>query len=126
MKVNSNYKYTKSHEWVEVLNDGKYRIGITDYAQNALGDLVYANMPSEGDAIKVGKSFADVESVKAVAELYSPVSGTICAVNEAIGNTPGLLNSEPYDSWIITVTDITETEDLLTPEEYEEYCKTLT
>ena len=125
MKINNNYKYTKSHEWVEMLSDGKYKIGITDYAQDALGDLVYVNMPSKDDTIETGKTFADVESVKAVAELYSPVSGTICAVNDAIGDTPGLLNSEPYDSWIITVADVTKTEELLTPEEYEAYCKTL-
>jgi len=125
MKINSHYKYTKSHEWVEKLSDEKYRIGITDYAQDALGDLVFVNMPSEGDTVETGKTFADVESVKAVAELYSPVSGTICAVNNAVSDTPGLLNSEPYNSWIITIADVTETEELLTPEEYEEYCKTL-
>ena len=125
MKINSNYKYTKSHEWVEMLSDGKYKIGITDYAQHALGDLVYVNMPAKGDAVETGKTFADVESVKAVAELYSPVSGTICAVNDAVGDAPGLLNAEPYNSWIITVVDVTGTEELLTPEEYEEYCKTL-
>jgi glycine cleavage system H protein len=124
MRINSNYKYTKSHEWVANLTDGKYRIGITDYAQNALGDIVYVNMPSVGDAVEIGKSFADVESVKAVAELYSPVSGKICEVNDAVGDTPGLLNSEPFESWIITVADVIEIEELLTPEEYEEFCKT--
>ena len=125
MKLNNNYKYTKSHEWVEMLSDGKYRIGITDYAQDALGDLVYVNLPSKGDAVETGKTFADVESVKAAAELYSPVNGMICAVNNAVGDAPGLLNSEPYNSWIITVADVTKTEELLTPKEYEEYCKTL-
>jgi len=125
MKLNNNYKYTKSHEWVEMLEGGQCRIGITDYAQRALGDIVFVNMPAEGDAIEKGKPFADIESVKAVGELYSPVSGTICAVNNAVADEPGLLNAEPYTHWIITATDITETSDFLTPEEYEEYCKTL-
>ena len=125
MKLNNNYKYTKSHEWVEMLEGGQCRIGITDYAQRALGDIVFVNMPDEGDAIEKGKPFADIESVKAVGELYSPVSGTICAVNNAVADEPGLLNAEPYTHWIITATDITETSDFLTPEEYEEYCKTL-
>ena len=125
MKLNNNYKYTKSHEWVDMLEGGQYRIGITDYAQHALGDIVFVNMPAEGEAIEKGKPFADIESVKAAGELYSPVSGTICAVNHAVGDEPGLLNSEPYTSWIITASNVTETNEFLTPEEYEEYCKTL-
>ena len=125
MKINSNYKYTKSHEWAEKLDDGRYRIGITNYAQHSLGDLVYVNMPSEGEVVEIRKAFAEVESVKAVAELFSPVSGRICAVNEALSDTPGLLNSEPYDSWIIIVAEVTATEKFLTSEEYEEYCQML-
>jgi glycine cleavage system H protein len=125
MNINHNYKYTKSHEWVEILGDGSHRIGITDYAQHSLGDIVYVNMPSDGDTVVTGQSFADVESVKAVAELYSPVSGMISAVNQAVGDSPGILNTEPYNSWIITVTGVTETEEFLTPEEYETFCKHL-
>jgi len=123
MKLNNDYKYTKSHEWVEMLDGGQCKIGISDYAQHELGDIVFVNLPSEGDAVEKGKPFADIESVKAVAELYSPVSGTVCAVNNAVSDEPGLLNSEPYASWIITAGDVTETNELLTPEEYEEYCK---
>ena len=125
MKINSHYKYTKSHEWAENLNDGRYRIGITDYAQHSLGDLVFVNLPSEGEVVEIKKTFAEVESVKAVAELFSPVSGKICAVNDALSDTPGLLNSEPYHCWIIIVAEVMETEEFLTPEQYEEYCKTL-
>lgn len=125
MNINSNYKYTKSHEWVEILSGGKYKVGITDYAQHALGDIVFVDLPSDGDTVERGKSFANAESVKAVSDLFSPVSGTICAVNDAVGNTPGLLNTEPYTSWIITVADVTETEELLSAVEYEGFCKTI-
>jgi len=125
MNINSNYKYTKNHEWTDFTADGTCKVGITDYAQNALGDIVYVNMPAEGDAVETGTPFADVESVKAVAELYSPVSGKISVVNTAIGDNPGLLNSNPYNSWIITVADVTETGELLTAEEYEAFCKTI-
>jgi len=126
MNINSNYKYTKNHEWADFTTDGSCKIGITDYAQHALGDIVYVNVPAEGDVVKTGTSFADVESVKAVAELYSPVSGKISAVNTAIGDNPGLLNSDPYNNWIITVAGVTETGELLTAEEYEAFCKTIT
>ena len=88
--------YVKSHEWVQKQEDGTYLIGITDYAQDALGDLVFVNLPEEGDEVVKGETFADVESVKAVSDVFSPVSATIEAVNEELADDPALINSDPY------------------------------
>ena len=85
--------YVKSHEWVQKQEDGTYLIGITDYAQDALGDLVFVNLPEEGDEVVKGENFADVESVKAVSDVFSPVSATIEAVNEELADDPALINS---------------------------------
>ena len=87
--------YVKSHEWVQKQEDGTYLIGITDYAQDALGDLVFVNLPEEGDEVVKGETFADVESVKAVSDVFSPVSATIEAVNEELADDPALINSDP-------------------------------
>mgnify|MGYP000591052448 CR=1 FL=1 len=105
-------KYSKSHEWVRM--DGEIAVvGISDFAQDALGDVVFINLPTEGDAVTAGESFGDVESVKAVSDIISPVSGTICAVNEALADAPETLNSDPYGAWIIKVEGIGGTEELL-------------
>ena len=87
--------YVKSHEWVQKQEDGTYLIGITDYAQDALGDLVFVNLPEEGDEVVKGETFAVVESVKAVSDVFSPVSATIEAVNEELADDPALINSDP-------------------------------
>ena len=118
----SNLLYTKSHEWVQEMGDGSYRVGLTDYAQDALGDVVFINLPTEGDAVTAGESFGDVESVKAVSDIISPVSGTICAVNEALADAPETLNSDPYGAWIIKVSPVTDTEALLDAAAYEAHC----
>jgi len=95
--------YAKTHEWA-LLEEGKdILVGISDYAQIALGDIVFVNLPSIGDEVKQGESFGDVESVKAVSDLISPVSGKVIAVNDALLNAPELLNSDPLDTWIIQV-----------------------
>jgi len=101
MNFPANLKYAASHEWVKDLGNGLFEIGITDYAQKELGDIVYVNLPKAGDAIKTGVSFADVESVKAVSDIISPVNGSIREVNEKILSSPELINKEPYDSWFI-------------------------
>ena len=114
-------QYTRTHEWVKFSDDGTALIGITDYAQDQLGDLVFANLPEEGDTLTAGEAFADVESVKAVSDVLSPVSGTVAEVHEDLADEPQMMNEAPYDAWFVKVTDITECEDLMTAEEYQAF-----
>ena len=111
-------KYSNDHEWCRVEGEYAY-VGITDFAQSELGDLVYVNLPQEGDVVTVEESFADVESVKAVSDVYSPVSGTVEAVNEELLDAPQLINETPYDAWFIKVSDISAEAEFLSAEEYE-------
>ena len=121
--VKNDLQYSKSHEWVRKLDDGTMEVGLTDYAQNAMGDLVFINLPQEGDEAVSGETIADVESVKAVSDVYSPVSGTVCAVNEVLLDAPQKVNEDPYGAWLYRVENVTGTEDLLSPEEYETLLK---
>ena len=121
MNYPKELSYAKTHEWVRKDGD-TYIIGITDYAQHALGDVVFVNLPQEGDEVIAAESFGDVESVKAVSDIMSPVSGTICAVNEELADSPELLNSDPYGAWIIKVQDVSDTEELLDAAAYEAFC----
>ena len=115
-------KYSKSHEWV-LFEGEKVRIGLSDYAQEQLGDIVFIDLPDEGDEVTKEESFADIESVKAVSEVYSPLTGTVSAVNEELLDSPESINSAPMDSWLIEVEDIKEVEELLTAEEYKKFCE---
>ena len=124
MSVEKGLLYAKSHEWVKE-EGGEFIVGITDYAQSELGDLVFVNLPEEGDEVTMGESFADVESVKAVSDVLSPLSGVVSAINEAILDAPESINSSPYEAWFIKVKDVTDKEELLSAEEYEEFLKTL-
>lgn len=121
MNFPAELKYSNSHEWVK-MEDGVAVIGISDFAQNALGDVVFINLPGEGDGVAAGESFGDVESVKAVSDIICPVSGVICAVNEELADAPEKLNRDPYGAWIIKVEQITEQEELLDAAAYESYC----
>ncbi len=114
-------QYSKSHEWVKA-EDGVTVVGISDFAQNALGDVVFVNLPAEGDEVTAGEAFGDVESVKAVSDLVSPVSGTVCAVNEDLLDEPEQLNKAPYDAWLIKVENVSDTEELLDAVAYEAFC----
>ena len=114
-------KYTKDHEWMVMEGDVAV-IGISDFAQDALGDVVFINLPEVGDTVTAGESFSDVESVKAVSDVNSPVTGVIVAVNEDLADSPENLNSDPYGSWIIKVENITATEELLDAAAYEAFC----
>lgn len=114
-------KYTKSHEWVK-MEDGVAVIGISDFAQDALGDVVFVNLPAEGDSVTAGDAFGDVESVKAVSDLVSPVTGTVCAVNEELLDAPEKLNSDPYGAWLIKVENVEGSEELLDAAAYEAFC----
>lgn len=120
MNIPKNLKYSKSHEWV-LEKDGEYVIGITDHAQSELGDIVFINLPLVDSEIAAGEAFGDVESVKAVSDIISPVTGTIVEVNEELADAPEKLNEQPYEAWIVKVRDVTETEELLTAEEYEAF-----
>lgn len=121
MNYPTNLQYSKSHEWIRT-EDGVAVIGISDFAQHALGDVVFVNLPGEGDDVTAGEAFGDVESVKAVSDLVCPVTGAVCAVNEDLLDQPELLNKEPYDAWIIKVENITDTEELLDAAAYEAFC----
>ena len=121
MNFPAELKYTKDHEWMKMEGDIAV-IGISDFAQDALGDVVFINLPEVGDTVTAGESFGDVESVKAVSDVNSPVTGVIVAVNEDLADSPENLNSDPYGSWIIKVENITETEDLMDAAAYEAFC----
>lgn len=121
MNFPKELKYSRTHEWVRFQEDGTAYIGITDYAQDQLGDLVFVNLPSAGDSLQAGESFADVESVKAVSDVNAPVSGTVKEVNEALADAPEKMNEAPYDAWFILAEDITDTDGLMTAEEYEAF-----
>ncbi len=121
MNIPAELKYSKSHEWVKMDGDATV-IGITDFAQDALGDVVFINLPAEGDEVSAGEALGDVESVKAVSDVLCPVSGTVCAVNEALADAPETLNSDPYGAWIIKVSPVTGSEELLDAAAYEAHC----
>ena len=114
-------KYSKSHEWVRY-EDGVAVVGISDFAQDALGDVVFVNLPAVGDEVTAGESFGDVESVKAVSDLISPVSGVVMEVNSDLEDSPENLNEDPYGAWIIKVEKVTEEEELLEADAYEAFC----
>ncbi|OEH82976.1 glycine cleavage system protein H [Enterococcus rivorum] len=122
MFLMSELKFTKSHEWVKVEGE-TMKIGISDYAQEELGDIVYIDLPEVDDDVTKEESFADIESVKAASELYSPVTGVISAVNEELEDAPELINSAPYDAWIMEVKGTVDLSELMTKEEYEDFVK---
>jgi glycine cleavage system H protein len=102
MAYPANLKYTKDHEWIDLAGD-RGRVGITDYAQQALGDVVYLDLPEVGAKLKQGQSFGTIESVKAVSELYSPVSGEVVEVNSALKDKPETVNKDPHASWMVVI-----------------------
>ncbi len=116
--MKKEYLYAKSHEWVQFLDEKTARIGISDYAQGELGDLVFINLPEVGDELVAGEEFADVESVKAVSNIYSPVTGTVRAINEELLDHPELVNADASEAWFVEVEDIKDQVDLLTEDQY--------
>lgn len=112
------YLYTKSHEWVNYMNATTARIGISNYAQEQLGDLVFINLPEVGDELVAGEEFADVESVKAVSSVYCPLTGTVKAVNEELLDHPELINENAAEAWFVEVEDIHDQVELLSEEDY--------
>ena len=119
----ADLRYTQEHEWVRVENNTA-TVGVTDYAQDQLGDIVYVDLPAVGTQVKHMEKFGEIESVKAVSDLYSPVTGEIVAVNEGLADRPELVNESPYgEGWLIKVrlSDPSEIDKLLTAEQYDEY-----
>ena len=123
MNFPAELKYSRDHEWVKMLDDTTALVGITDFAQSELGDLVYVNLPEPGDEVLAGETACDVESVKAVSDVMSPVTGVIAEVNEELDDSPELLNSDPYEAWIMKIEHITDFSELLSAEEYEAFTK---
>lgn len=121
MNIPAELRYTKDHEWV-LATDDRMKVGITDYAQDALGDVVFVQLPALGDTVAAGDVLGEVESTKSVSEIYAPVAGTVSEVNLVLEDTPELLNSDPYgQGWlvVITVDDPSAVETLMTSEGYE-------
>lgn len=114
-------KFAKSHEWAQI-DGGKAKVGVSDFAQNSLGDLVFVNLPEVGDTVTAGEPFADVESVKAVSDVYAPVSGTVVAINEELLDAPEKINQAPYDAWFIEVETDDDGTDLMDEAAYEAFC----
>ena len=124
MKILKELLYTKNHEWVKVEGDKAY-IGITDYAQTHLGDIVFVELPEEGDEIEASSSLSAIESVKAASDVYTPVSGEIVEINSELEDDPALLNKDAYENWIavIKMNNKDEIKELLSAEDYEKVCK---
>lgn len=119
--VRSDLKYAKSHEWLKLETDGTATVGITDYAQNSLGDITFVQLPKVGAVLKAGESFGVVESVKAASDLYAPVAGTVLAVNAALDGAPEKVNQSPFDDgWMLRLKiNPADAGDLLSPGDYE-------
>lgn len=115
--------FSESHEWVKKLENGNARVGLTDFAQHELGDLVFVNLPQVGDSMEIGDSFCDVESVKAVSDVYSPITGTVHAVNEELLDAPQTINESPYEAWLVEVEAIEDFGELMDADAYAAFCE---
>ncbi|WP_324736654.1 glycine cleavage system protein GcvH [Thermococcus sp. SY098] len=127
-KVKEGLYYTKEHEWAQVLDDGTVLVGISDYAQKELGDVAYVELPEVGKEVSQGDVLCEIESVKAVSEVYAPVSGEIVEVNGELEDSPEKINEDPYGAWIAKIKPSNLEEDLknlMTAEQYAEYLKSL-
>ena len=121
MNIPTELRYAKSHEWLKE-EDGVCTVGLTDFAQDSLGDIVFVNLPQAGDAVTAGEAFGDVESVKAVSDVISPVTGVVKAVNEELLDNPALVNEDPYGAWLVQVEEVSDEEELLDAAAYEAHC----
>lgn len=118
-------KYSKTHEWVEFSDEKTAKIGLSEYAAHHMGALVFINLPEEGDEVTAGENLGDAESIKAVSDILSPVSGEVSAVNEAVLDEPGCINENPSETWLVEVGSIEECEELMDEAEYKAYCESL-
>ena len=112
--------YAKTHEWVKIEGD-EAAVGLTDYAQDALGDLVFVNLPEVGDTFAAGDTLADVESVKAVSDVYCPITGTVSEINEELLDAPEEINKDPYGAWFVKLSGVADTDDLMDAADYEKF-----
>ena len=125
-KIDNTAKYFKEHQWVKVQDDGTCLVGISDYAQKALKDIIMVDLPDEGDSVTQGEVFASIESVKAVNDVFSPISGEVIEANEDVDETPESINEDPYEAWLVKIKPSNLDEDLaklMSPEEYEAFCQ---
>jgi len=124
VQIPKGLRYSENHEWVAV-EDGMVKVGITDYAQDALGDVVFVELPDVGTAVTAGESFAEIESTKSVADVYAPITGTVAAVNEQLADEPEIINSDPYGSaWFVVIDgDPSALDDLMDAAAYAEFCE---
>jgi len=124
MKILKNLLYTKEHEWIKVEGDKAY-IGITDFAQHALGSIVYVELPEVDSELSAGETLGAIESVKAASDIFIPLDGKVIEINEAIVDEPALVNEDAFENWMVAIemTDKSQLESLLSPEAYEEFCK---
>ena len=123
MIIPEELKYTKSHEWIKVLDNGTVEIGLSDYAQHELGDIVFVNLPKVGDTLTAGAAAADVESVKAVSDIYSPMNGKVIEINKELFDAPEKINKSPYTAWLIRIEGVIQDSDLLSADEYKDLIK---
>ena len=121
MNFPAELKYSKDHEWVKTIDESTVLVGITDFAQSELGDLVFINLPQEGDDVTADEAFCDVESVKAVSDVVSPVTGVVEEVNTALEDEPQKLNEDPYGAWIVKISNVSAFGELLDAGEYEAF-----
>ena len=124
MQIPDGLRYTENHEWAAV-EDGQVTVGITDYAQDALGDVVFVDLPEVGTEVIAGESFAEIESTKSVADVYAPIDGTVTAVNAALGSEPEVINSDPYGAgWFVRIEgELSTLENLMDAAAYAEFCE---
>lgn len=118
MNAPKNLQYSRTHEWVEDIGNGALRIGLTDHAQHALGDIVFVSLPEVGDELTVGGDFAEVESVKAVSDVFSPVAGKITAINGTLADDPAQINTDCYAAWMVEIEGGGECEELMGADDY--------
>lgn len=121
MHFPENLRYSETHEWVSFSEDGTVLVGLTDYAQHELGDLVFVTLPETGDSVAAGEAFGEVESVKAVSEVLSPVSGVVLEVNTQLQDSPASINESPYEAWFIRVGEISGKVSLMDGREYHSF-----
>ncbi len=124
MQIPEGLRYTENHEWIAV-EDGKVKVGITDYAQDALGDVVFVDLPDVGAAVEAGEPFAEIESTKSVADVYSPINGTVLEANEALVDGPEIVNSDPYGAaWFVVIEgDPAAVDSLMDASAYADFCE---
>ncbi|MBE6564796.1 MAG: glycine cleavage system protein GcvH [Ruminococcaceae bacterium] len=125
MYIPEELMYTETHEWVKFLRGGRVAVGLTEYAVKSLGEITYVSLPEEEYGLLAGESFAELESAAGSHDVYSPVDGIVCEVNEMLTDWPELINESPYDAWLVKAENVTEGDELMSAAEYAEYLETL-